>query len=31
MLENGYDILITEEVMELLNIGKNAIYISVRL
>ncbi len=31
MLENGYDILITEEVMELLNIGKNTIYISVRL
>lgn len=26
MFENGYDILTTEEVMELLNIGKNAIY-----
>ena len=26
MFENGYDILTTEEVMELLNIGKNAMY-----
>lgn len=26
MFENGYDILTTEEVMELLNIGKNALY-----
>ena len=26
MFENGYDVLTTEEVMELLNIGKNAIY-----
>mgnify|MGYP004501799813 FL=1 len=26
MFENGYDILTTDEVMELLNIGKNAIY-----
>ena len=26
MFENGYDILTTEEVMELLNIGRNAMY-----
>lgn len=26
MFESGYDILTTEEVMELLNIGKNALY-----
>lgn len=26
MFENGYDILTTDEVMELLNIGKNAMY-----
>lgn len=26
MFESGYDILTTENVMELLNIGKNALY-----
>lgn len=26
MFESGYDILTTEEIMELLNIGKNALY-----